>query len=57
MAEQEEDMKCKRILLTAREKKGIVNYCFVRRELLHSHNQTFLVDVFITRFYVLFETF
>jgi hypothetical protein len=26
MAEQEEDMKCKRILLTAREKQGIVNY-------------------------------
>jgi hypothetical protein len=24
MAEQEEDMKCKRILLTARQKQGIV---------------------------------
>jgi hypothetical protein len=33
MAEQEEDMKCKRILLTAREKHGIVNYCLERREL------------------------
>jgi hypothetical protein len=32
MAEQEEDMKCKRILLTAREKQGIVNYCLERRE-------------------------
>jgi hypothetical protein len=32
MAEQE-DMKCKRILLTAREKQGIVNYCLERREL------------------------
>jgi hypothetical protein len=34
MAEQEEDMKRKRILLTAaREKQGIVNYCLERREL------------------------
>jgi hypothetical protein len=33
MAEQEEDMKCKRILLTAREKHGIVSYCLERREL------------------------
>jgi hypothetical protein len=33
MAEQEEDMKRKRILLTAREKHGIVNYCLQRREL------------------------
>jgi hypothetical protein len=34
MADQEEDMKCKRILLTAREKQGIVNYyCLERREL------------------------
>jgi hypothetical protein len=33
MAEQEEDMKCKRILLTAREKQGIVHYCLERREL------------------------
>jgi hypothetical protein len=32
-AEQEEDMKHKRILLTAREKQGIVNYCLERREL------------------------
>jgi hypothetical protein len=35
MTEQEDDMKCKRILLTVREKKGIVNYCLVRRKLLH----------------------
>jgi hypothetical protein len=33
MAEQEEDMKSKRIALTAREKHGIVNYCLQRREL------------------------
>jgi hypothetical protein len=33
MAEQEEDMKRKRILLTAREKQGIVNYYLERREL------------------------
>jgi hypothetical protein len=33
MAEQEENMKRKRILLTAREKHGIVNYCLQRREL------------------------
>jgi hypothetical protein len=33
MAEQEEDMKRKRILLAAREKQGIVNYCLERREL------------------------
>jgi hypothetical protein len=32
MAAQEEDIKCKRILLTAREKQGIVNYCFERGE-------------------------
>jgi hypothetical protein len=31
MAEQEEDMKCKRILLMAREKQGIVNYYLERR--------------------------
>jgi hypothetical protein len=34
MAEQEEDMKCKRIPLTAREKQGIVNYCLERREFI-----------------------
>jgi hypothetical protein len=33
MAEQEEDMKRKRILLTAREKQGIVNYRLERKEL------------------------
>jgi hypothetical protein len=33
MVEQEEDMKRKRILLTARAKHGIVNYCLERREL------------------------
>jgi hypothetical protein len=33
MAEQEEDMKRKKILLTARGKQGIVNYCLERREL------------------------
>jgi hypothetical protein len=33
IAEQEEDMKFKRILLTAREKQGVVNYCLERREL------------------------
>jgi hypothetical protein len=34
MADKEEDMKCKRILLTARKKQGIVNYyCLERREL------------------------
>jgi hypothetical protein len=33
MAEQEEDMKRKRRLSTAREKHGIVNYCLQRREL------------------------
>jgi hypothetical protein len=34
MAEQEGDMKCKRILLTVREEQGIVNYyCLERREL------------------------
>jgi hypothetical protein len=32
MAEQEEDMRYKTILLTAREKQGIVNYCLERRE-------------------------
>jgi hypothetical protein len=32
MTEQEEDMKRKRIL-TAREKRGIINYCVERREL------------------------
>jgi hypothetical protein len=32
MAEQE-DMKRKKILLTARGKQGIVNYCLERREL------------------------
>jgi hypothetical protein len=30
---EEEDMKYKRILLTAREKQAIVNYCLERREL------------------------
>jgi hypothetical protein len=33
MAEQEEEMKRKRILLTAREKQDIVNHCLERREL------------------------
>jgi hypothetical protein len=33
MTGQEEDMKRKRILLMAREKQGIVNYCLERREL------------------------
>jgi hypothetical protein len=33
MAEQEEDMKRKRILLTAREKHGVVNYYLQGREL------------------------
>jgi hypothetical protein len=33
MAEQEEDMKCKRKLLISREKQGIVNYCLEKREL------------------------
>jgi hypothetical protein len=33
MAELEEDMKPKRILLTAKEKHGIVNNCLQRREL------------------------
>jgi hypothetical protein len=33
MAEQEEDMKRKRILLRAREKYGIANHCLQRREL------------------------
>jgi hypothetical protein len=33
MAGLEEDMKPKRILLKAREKHGIVNYCLQRREL------------------------
>jgi hypothetical protein len=33
MGEQEEDMKRKTILLTAREKQGVVNYCLERREL------------------------
>jgi hypothetical protein len=33
MAEEEADMKRKRILLTAREKQGIANYCLERREL------------------------
>jgi hypothetical protein len=32
VAAQEEDMKCKRMLLTAREKQGIVNYCLERGE-------------------------
>jgi hypothetical protein len=32
-AEQEEDTKRKKILLTAREKQGIVNFCLERREL------------------------
>jgi hypothetical protein len=44
MAEQE-DMKRKRILLTAREKHGIGNYCFQRRELCNSIN--------ITKFFLL----
>jgi hypothetical protein len=30
VAAQEVDKKCKRILLTAREKQGIVNYCLER---------------------------
>jgi nicotinamide riboside transporter PnuC len=30
VAAQEEDMECKRILLTAREKQNIVNYCLER---------------------------
>jgi hypothetical protein len=34
MAEQEEDMKRKIILLTARKKQGIENYCLERRELM-----------------------
>jgi hypothetical protein len=33
MAAQEEDIKCKIILLTAREKQGIVNYFLERGEL------------------------
>jgi hypothetical protein len=33
VAAQEEDMECKRILLTAREKQNIVNYCLERGEL------------------------
>jgi hypothetical protein len=33
MTEHGEDMKRKRILLTARENRGIVNYCLERREL------------------------
>jgi hypothetical protein len=33
MAEQDEDMKRKGILLTATEKHGNVNYCLERREL------------------------
>jgi hypothetical protein len=33
MAEQEEDMKRNRILLTSKEKYDIVNYCLERREL------------------------
>jgi Rad3-related DNA helicase len=33
VAAQEEDMECKRILLTAREKHNIVNYCLERGEL------------------------
>jgi hypothetical protein len=33
MTEQEKDMKHKRILLMAREKHGIVNYCLERKEL------------------------
>jgi hypothetical protein len=33
MAEQEEAMKRKTILLMARQKHGIVNYCLQRREL------------------------
>jgi hypothetical protein len=33
VAAQEEDMKCKRIILTAREKQGIVIYCLEREEL------------------------
>jgi hypothetical protein len=33
MAERQEDMKRKRILLTAREKHGIVNYCLQWRKL------------------------
>jgi hypothetical protein len=32
-AEQKEDMKRKRILLTVREKQAIVNYCLERKEL------------------------
>jgi hypothetical protein len=34
VAAQEEDMECKRILLTAREKQNIVNYCLERGELI-----------------------
>jgi hypothetical protein len=45
-------MKCKRILLTAREKQGIVNYCLERRELTLLTQPNFGVDVFITRFCV-----
>jgi hypothetical protein len=33
MTEQEKDMKHKRILLMAREKHGIVNYCLEKKEL------------------------
>jgi hypothetical protein len=33
MGEQEEDMKRKTILLIAREKQGIVNYCLEKKEL------------------------
>jgi hypothetical protein len=33
MAEQEEDMKCKRILLTVTEKKGIVNLLFGKKRI------------------------
>jgi hypothetical protein len=33
VAAQEEVMECKRILLTAREKQNIVNYCLERGEL------------------------
>jgi hypothetical protein len=33
VAAQEEDMKCKRILLTAREKQAVVYYCLERGEL------------------------
>jgi hypothetical protein len=42
MAEQDEDMKRKRILLTAREKQGIVNLCLERRNITKLFLLTFL---------------